>query len=62
MINVHVNLRHMHMLRHVTGLGLQKWTQAVSDQQDCQNKGDPRLSRCALTVVGVDIMLPRVKV
>jgi len=47
--NVHVNLRHVHMLRHVTGLGLQKWRQAVSDQKNCQ-------SRCALTVVGVDIM------
>ena len=63
-VNVHANLRHMHILCHVTGLGLQKWRQAVSDQKDCQkmSKGDPKLSLCALTVVGVDIMLPRVKV
>ena len=26
------------------------------------SKGDPKLSRCALTVVGVDVTLPRVKV
>ena len=26
----------MHMPRHITGLGFQKWRQAVSDQKDCQ--------------------------